>query len=242
MMRNQPFFSSHRLFHFFFLCGTGMNTDRQTDRQTYSRGLAKSIRSTQLGFMKDYAGSFLFPLLSTLFRLHLGGSAEDVPGCKTTGPAPRLYRSLPSSLKISQVACGARHTLLALQDVRGAACGNKDYGQIGSASADNVIILCGGFGPRDSGQLWGQPQSCKTDGENVFTCGMGQEGQLEVGEKCLKCRLLAYSAIPNLPKSLRCKRETATVQLSQVNSASGLQWKTSTVVHPPQINCLQLKF
>ncbi|XP_061905559.1 RCC1 and BTB domain-containing protein 2-like [Entelurus aequoreus] len=36
---------------------------------------------------------------------------------------PRLFRSLPSSLKISQVACGERHTLFALQDGRVAACG-----------------------------------------------------------------------------------------------------------------------
>ncbi|XP_077417923.1 protein RCC2-like isoform X2 [Vanacampus margaritifer] len=50
------------------------------------------------------------------------------------------FRSLPSSLKISQVARGARHTLLALQDGTGAACGNKDYGQIGSSSGENVII------------------------------------------------------------------------------------------------------
>ncbi|XP_054628481.1 X-linked retinitis pigmentosa GTPase regulator-like isoform X2 [Dunckerocampus dactyliophorus] len=54
--------------------------------------------------------------------------------------APRLFRSLPSSLKISQVACGERHTLFALQDGRVAACGHNDCGQIGSGSDENVIV------------------------------------------------------------------------------------------------------
>ncbi|KAI3372475.1 hypothetical protein L3Q82_022961 [Scortum barcoo] len=37
--------------------------------------------------------------------------------------APRLFQNLPSSLKISQVACGERHTLFALEDGSVAACG-----------------------------------------------------------------------------------------------------------------------
>ncbi|XP_039658210.1 ultraviolet-B receptor UVR8-like [Perca fluviatilis] len=54
--------------------------------------------------------------------------------------APRLFQNLPSSLKISQVACGERHTLFALEDGSVAACGQNDYGQIGSGSEENVVI------------------------------------------------------------------------------------------------------
>ncbi|XP_074525366.1 uncharacterized protein LOC141789801 isoform X2 [Halichoeres trimaculatus] len=54
--------------------------------------------------------------------------------------APRLFQSLPSSLKISQVACGERHTLFALEDGSVAACGQNDYGQIGSGSNANAVI------------------------------------------------------------------------------------------------------
>ncbi|XP_051279711.1 X-linked retinitis pigmentosa GTPase regulator-like isoform X2 [Dicentrarchus labrax] len=54
--------------------------------------------------------------------------------------APRLFLNLPSSLKISQVACGERHTLFALEDGSVAACGQNDYGQIGSGSNENVVV------------------------------------------------------------------------------------------------------
>ncbi|XP_062236164.1 uncharacterized protein LOC133933229 isoform X1 [Platichthys flesus] len=54
--------------------------------------------------------------------------------------APRLFQSLPSSLKVSQVACGERHTLFALEDGSVAACGQNDYGQIGSGPNENVVI------------------------------------------------------------------------------------------------------
>ncbi|XP_038560576.1 RCC1 domain-containing protein RUG3, mitochondrial-like isoform X1 [Micropterus salmoides] len=54
--------------------------------------------------------------------------------------APRLFQSLPSSLKISQVACGERHTLFALEDGSVAACGQNDYGQIGCGSNENVVV------------------------------------------------------------------------------------------------------
>ncbi|XP_056233280.1 X-linked retinitis pigmentosa GTPase regulator-like isoform X2 [Seriola aureovittata] len=54
--------------------------------------------------------------------------------------APRLFQSLPSSLKISQVACGERHTLFALEDGSVVACGQNDYGQIGSGSNENVVV------------------------------------------------------------------------------------------------------
>nr|XP_043881120.1 ultraviolet-B receptor UVR8-like [Solea senegalensis] len=54
--------------------------------------------------------------------------------------APHLFQSLPSSLKISQVACGERHTLFALEDGSVAACGHNDYGQIGSGSNESVVI------------------------------------------------------------------------------------------------------
>lgn len=128
-----------------------MNT--HTDRQTYTQGL-KNIRSTQLSTIKENAVSFLFPLLFTLFCLHLHrGSAVAVAVfgifarlmeytnltteqlrdavCFFTSLgtlfffqlAPRLFQNLPSSLKISQVACGERHTLFALEDGRVAACG-----------------------------------------------------------------------------------------------------------------------
>ncbi|XP_059192690.1 uncharacterized protein LOC131974411 [Centropristis striata] len=54
--------------------------------------------------------------------------------------ALRLFQNLPSSLKISQVACGERHTLFALEDGSVAACGQNDYGQIGSGSDENVVV------------------------------------------------------------------------------------------------------
>ncbi|XP_037634201.1 ultraviolet-B receptor UVR8-like isoform X2 [Sebastes umbrosus] len=54
--------------------------------------------------------------------------------------APRLFKNLPSSLKISQVACGERHTLFALEDGSVAACGQNDYGQIGSGSDERVVV------------------------------------------------------------------------------------------------------
>ncbi|XP_026177163.1 RCC1 domain-containing protein RUG3, mitochondrial-like isoform X2 [Mastacembelus armatus] len=54
--------------------------------------------------------------------------------------APCLFRNLPSSLKISQVACGERHTLFALEDGSVAACGQNDYGQIGSGSDENAVV------------------------------------------------------------------------------------------------------
>ncbi|XP_040897961.1 ultraviolet-B receptor UVR8-like [Toxotes jaculatrix] len=54
--------------------------------------------------------------------------------------APRLFQNLPSPLKISQVACGERHTLFALEDGSVAACGQNDYGQIGSGSNENVVV------------------------------------------------------------------------------------------------------
>ncbi|GLD74331.1 E3 ubiquitin-protein ligase HERC2-like protein, partial [Lates japonicus] len=54
--------------------------------------------------------------------------------------APRLFQNLPSSLKISQVACGERHTLFALEDGSVAACGQNDYGQIGSGSNENAVV------------------------------------------------------------------------------------------------------
>ncbi|XP_071338757.1 uncharacterized protein [Trachinotus anak] len=54
--------------------------------------------------------------------------------------APRLFQNLPSSLKISQVACGERHTLFALEDGSVVACGQNDYGQIGSGSNENVVV------------------------------------------------------------------------------------------------------
>ncbi|XP_041643463.1 probable E3 ubiquitin-protein ligase HERC1 isoform X2 [Cheilinus undulatus] len=54
--------------------------------------------------------------------------------------APRLFQNLPSSLKISQVACGERHTLFVLEDGSVAACGQNDYGQIGSGSNENAVV------------------------------------------------------------------------------------------------------
>ncbi|XP_028312829.1 ultraviolet-B receptor UVR8-like [Gouania willdenowi] len=54
--------------------------------------------------------------------------------------APRLFQSLPSSLKIIQVACGERHTLFALENGTVAACGHNDYGQIGSGSNESVVV------------------------------------------------------------------------------------------------------
>ncbi|XP_039875034.1 protein RCC2-like isoform X2 [Simochromis diagramma] len=54
--------------------------------------------------------------------------------------APCLFQNLPSSLKISQVACGERHTLFALEDGSVAACGQNDYGQIGSGSNENAVV------------------------------------------------------------------------------------------------------
>ncbi|XP_049433990.1 probable E3 ubiquitin-protein ligase HERC2 isoform X1 [Epinephelus fuscoguttatus] len=54
--------------------------------------------------------------------------------------APHLFQNLPSSLKISQVACGERHTLFALEDGSVAACGHNDYGQIGSGSDETVVV------------------------------------------------------------------------------------------------------
>ncbi|XP_073322767.1 uncharacterized protein [Pagrus major] len=54
--------------------------------------------------------------------------------------APRLFQNLPSSLKISQVACGERHTLFALEDGRVAACGQNDYGQVGNGSNENAVV------------------------------------------------------------------------------------------------------
>ncbi|XP_044052620.1 E3 ubiquitin-protein ligase HERC2-like [Siniperca chuatsi] len=54
--------------------------------------------------------------------------------------APRLFQNLPSSLRISQVACGERHTLFALEDGSVAACGQNEYGQIGSGSNENVVV------------------------------------------------------------------------------------------------------
>ncbi|XP_068167294.1 uncharacterized protein [Antennarius striatus] len=54
--------------------------------------------------------------------------------------APRLFLGLPSSLKISQVTCGERHTLFALEDGGLAACGQNDYGQVGSGSNENAVI------------------------------------------------------------------------------------------------------
>ncbi|XP_028269737.1 ultraviolet-B receptor UVR8-like [Parambassis ranga] len=54
--------------------------------------------------------------------------------------APRLFQNPPSSLKISQVACGERHTLFALEDGSVAACGQNDYGQIGSGSNENAVV------------------------------------------------------------------------------------------------------
>ncbi|XP_029960022.1 RCC1 and BTB domain-containing protein 1-like [Salarias fasciatus] len=59
---------------------------------------------------------------------------------RQTDLEPRLLRNLPSSLKISQVACGERHTLFALEDGTLAACGHNDYGQIGSGSNENVVV------------------------------------------------------------------------------------------------------
>ncbi|KAM3610216.1 uncharacterized protein V6R79_000862 [Siganus canaliculatus] len=53
---------------------------------------------------------------------------------------PRLFQNLPSSLKISQVACGERHTLFALEDGGVAACGQNDYGQVGSGSNENAVV------------------------------------------------------------------------------------------------------
>ncbi|XP_031705563.1 E3 ubiquitin-protein ligase HERC2-like isoform X1 [Anarrhichthys ocellatus] len=54
--------------------------------------------------------------------------------------APRLFQNLPSSLKISQVSCGERHTLFGLEDGSVAACGQNDYGQLGSGSDENVVV------------------------------------------------------------------------------------------------------
>ncbi|XP_034398310.1 probable E3 ubiquitin-protein ligase HERC1 isoform X3 [Cyclopterus lumpus] len=56
--------------------------------------------------------------------------------------APRLFQNLPSPLKISQVSCGERHTLFGLEDGSVAACGQNDYGQIGSGSKENVFVPC----------------------------------------------------------------------------------------------------
>ncbi|XP_076586671.1 E3 ISG15--protein ligase Herc6-like [Chaetodon auriga] len=54
--------------------------------------------------------------------------------------SPRLFQNLPSSLKISQVACGERHTLFALEDGSVAACGQNDYGQVGTGSNENAVV------------------------------------------------------------------------------------------------------
>ncbi|XP_034547960.1 secretion-regulating guanine nucleotide exchange factor-like isoform X2 [Notolabrus celidotus] len=167
--------------------------------------------------------------------------------------APRLFQSLPSSLKISQVACGERHTLFALEDGSVAACGQNDYGQIGSGSNANAVIphfvegvghvlkvTCGanhnlaltGTVIHGDGRLfqWGCGRACGntkrnillpeevalpsspvrgiaggcwhslllTDGGNVFSWGMGQEGQLGLGEDRIHIStpcLLSYSQL-----------------------------------------------
>lgn len=70
-MRNQAFFSSHRLCLFFsvlFFFVALAWTHR--DGQACTRGL-KDIWSTLLSTIKEYAVLFLFPLLFTLFCLHL---------------------------------------------------------------------------------------------------------------------------------------------------------------------------
>ncbi|CAK6950123.1 probable E3 ubiquitin-protein ligase HERC2 isoform X4 [Scomber scombrus] len=54
---------------------------------------------------------------------------------------PRLFQNLPSSLNISQVACGEQHTLFALEDGSVTAVQN-DYGQIGIGSNENVTVPC----------------------------------------------------------------------------------------------------
>ncbi|XP_068422589.1 uncharacterized protein [Clinocottus analis] len=54
--------------------------------------------------------------------------------------APCLFQNLPSSLKISHVSCGERHTLFGLEDGSVAACGQNDYGQIGCGSDENVVV------------------------------------------------------------------------------------------------------
>nr|XP_057926327.1 uncharacterized protein LOC131127936 [Doryrhamphus excisus] len=100
--------------------------------------------------------------------------------------APRLFQSFPSSLKISQVACGERHTLFALQDGRVAACGHNDCGQIGSGSDGNVIIphfvegldrvskvICGAnhsLALTGDGKLfqWGCGRACGNTQKNIF--------------------------------------------------------------------------
>lgn len=96
-MRNQAFFSSHRLFHFFFVALAWTHTVRQT----YTQGL-KNIRSTQLSAIEEYAFSFVFPLF-TLFCLHLRGSAVAVP---VFGMFARLmeYTNLTTQLN-SEIQC-----------------------------------------------------------------------------------------------------------------------------------------
>lgn len=77
-MRNQAFFSSHRLFRIFFpLCGTGMNTQRQIDIHTGS--LKHQINIAQ----HHKAVFFLVPCVVcvVLFPSALSGAARVVPVC-----------------------------------------------------------------------------------------------------------------------------------------------------------------
>lgn len=77
-MRNQAFFSSHRLFRVFFpLCGTGMNTQRQIDIHTGS--LKHQINTAQ----HHKAVFFLVPCVVcvVLSSSALSGAARVVPVC-----------------------------------------------------------------------------------------------------------------------------------------------------------------
>ncbi|XP_035234359.1 probable E3 ubiquitin-protein ligase HERC2 [Anguilla anguilla] len=114
---------------------------------------------------------------------------------------PHLFRNLPSQ-RITQVACGDRHTLFALEDGSVAVCGANDYGQIGSRSCEDAAV------PRFVEDLENITSIACGANHNLALSGNGKVFQWGCGRACgnLRRNLPVPEEVPLPPVSVNAVR------------------------------------
>ncbi|KAJ8380572.1 hypothetical protein SKAU_G00013500, partial [Synaphobranchus kaupii] len=114
---------------------------------------------------------------------------------------PHLFRNLPSQ-RITQVACGDRHSLFALEDGSVAACGANDYGQIGTRCCEDATV------PRFVEDLDNITSIACGANHNLALSDKGKLFQWGCGRACgnLKRNLPVPEEVPLPPVSVKAVR------------------------------------
>ncbi|GBG29572.1 E3 ubiquitin-protein ligase HERC2 [Hondaea fermentalgiana] len=104
-----------------------------------------------------------------------------------------LFQSLPTNVRVSEVACSTGHVLVRTSDGLVYAMGDNMYGQCGRASAsalDRLLVVDLGQPTRQLAAGDAHSLFLAQDGKTLFACGRNQYGQLGVGHRSI-------CAVPN---------------------------------------------